>query len=429
MAPHAHGDIYNTRMKYLKKISISTAVFAAVFTAGAVIAWTGPTASAPSGNVSTPLNVTATSQVKTGGLWAASIGSDSGYCIGASCISVWPTPQLTTSGTSAYYNTGNVGVGTTTPGTILSVHGVANFSSATTTLYAIGGIDIKDGCFAINGVCIAMDPWTKSGNNIYNNNTGNVGIGTASPVAKLDINGYMRLAPQSSPGICDASRKGSVAISNINSRPCICNGTAWKFDYDGSTCVWASTSGSQTYSSPGTHSFTVPVYSSLTVEVWGGGQEGIVFGMFSGDSHGAYGSASSFNGTVIANGGGGYNSSSSSGCDAHKCAGGTASGGDTNIRGGETIVDVGPTNGTGGSAPYGAVGTYGAGASPGAGGGASGCAYGLTACFGGGSGGYAKKTYSIGQLTSGSNVQIIVGVGGSSGMPAGAAGMVKVTWN
>jgi hypothetical protein len=415
-------------MKYLNKISISTAVFATVFTAGVVIAWTGPTLTAPSGNVSTPLNVTATSQVKAGGLWAASVGSDSGYCIGASCISVWPSPQLLTSGTSAYYNTGNVGVGTTTPGTILSVQGVANFSPATTTLYSIGGIDIRDGCFAINGVCIGMDPWTRSGSTIYNNNTGDVGIGTVSPQAKLDINGFMRLAPQSSPGTCNASYKGAIAISNINGRPCICNGSTWRFDYDGSACVWASTAGSQTYSSPGTHNFTIPVYSSLTVEVWGGGQEGIVFGMFSGDSLGAYGSASSFNGTVIANGGGGYNSSSSN-CSGHKCAGGTASGGDLNIRGGETVTDGAIQNATGGSAPYGAVGTYGPGTSPGAGGGATGCASGLTACFGGGSGGYAKKTYSIGQLTSGSSVQVVVGSGGSSGAPAGAPGMVKVTWN
>ena len=34
-------------------------------------------------------------------------------------------------------------------------------------------------------------PWTTSGNNIYNNNSGNVGIGTSSPNAKLDVQGSL----------------------------------------------------------------------------------------------------------------------------------------------------------------------------------------------------------------------------------------------
>src|SRR3989338_7094623 len=33
------------------------------------------------------------------------------------------------------------------------------------------------------------DLWVASGNNIYNNNTGNVGIGTTSPLSLLDITG------------------------------------------------------------------------------------------------------------------------------------------------------------------------------------------------------------------------------------------------
>ncbi len=35
-------------------------------------------------------------------------------------------------------------------------------------------------------------PWTTSGNNIYNSNTGNVGIGNTSPSEKLDVNGKTR---------------------------------------------------------------------------------------------------------------------------------------------------------------------------------------------------------------------------------------------
>lgn len=53
---------------------------------------------------------------------------------------------------------GNVGVGTTSPGSIFSIgseaNSVANFTPATTTFYSRGGINIVGGCFAINGKCI-----------------------------------------------------------------------------------------------------------------------------------------------------------------------------------------------------------------------------------------------------------------------------------
>ena len=50
--------------------------------------------------------------------------------------------------------TGDVGIGTTTPGTLLSLNGVANFDTATSTFYSSGGIDLSDGCFSINGTCV-----------------------------------------------------------------------------------------------------------------------------------------------------------------------------------------------------------------------------------------------------------------------------------
>ena len=51
-------------------------------------------------------------------------------------------------------SSGNVGIGTTTPGSRLSITGIANFTAATTTLYGTGGINIAGGCFAINGTCV-----------------------------------------------------------------------------------------------------------------------------------------------------------------------------------------------------------------------------------------------------------------------------------
>ncbi len=54
-----------------------------------VFAWAPPAAAPPAGNVSAPVNVSSTFQTKLGNLWANSIGSTTGYCIGTSCITSW----------------------------------------------------------------------------------------------------------------------------------------------------------------------------------------------------------------------------------------------------------------------------------------------------------------------------------------------------
>ena len=73
----------------------------------------------------------------------------------------------------------NTGLGTSTPGYKLDVQGGQ--------INASGGLCIAGDCktswSSVGGA------WTTSGNNIYNSNTGNVGIGSTSPGAKLDVNG------------------------------------------------------------------------------------------------------------------------------------------------------------------------------------------------------------------------------------------------
>ena len=204
---------------------------------------------------------------------------------------------------------------------------------------------------------------------------------------------------------------------------------------------------SQTYSS-GT--YTVPTYSTMTVEVWGGGGGG------GGYTAGANGSNSSF-ASATGNGGTGAPAywSSSGGF------GGGASGGDSGFnQSGSDGLSGGSAHagGTGGASPQGGLGGAGGAASgsratagsdgavPGGGGGGAtsrscsiGC--GFFGMGGGGGGGYAKKVYTAGSLSG--SVSLTVGVGGSGGASyyafngytttdigaggAGASGSVAIT--
>lgn len=74
---------------------------------------------------------------------------------------------------------GNVGVGTTTPAQKLSVAGTIQSTS--------GGFMFPDGSVQSTAATGGGGFWSASGINIFNNNTGNVGIGTSAPNAKLAL--------------------------------------------------------------------------------------------------------------------------------------------------------------------------------------------------------------------------------------------------
>lgn len=105
--------------------------------------------------------------------------------INASSILVNGSPINTSSGWStsgnnlSNTNSGNVGIGKSNPAYSLDVNGSINATSV-----------------LVNGVPISSEAsgtgWSTSGSDIFTSNTGNVGIGTASPAEQLHLNGSIR---------------------------------------------------------------------------------------------------------------------------------------------------------------------------------------------------------------------------------------------
>jgi hypothetical protein len=79
--------------------------------------------------------------------------------IGALTLSVGISYAATTIGTNIVtdgsLNVGSLfGVATSSPGSLFSVGGITNFTAATSTFYSSGGVNLKSGCFAVNGTCV-----------------------------------------------------------------------------------------------------------------------------------------------------------------------------------------------------------------------------------------------------------------------------------
>lgn len=79
---------------------------------------------------------------------------------------------------------------------------------------------------------------TSNANFVYSS-SGKVGIGTSSPTATLDVNGFMKLSKNAAPpATCDSTTDGAMALTSKYTT-CACNGTTWVSTVDGTTtCDW-----------------------------------------------------------------------------------------------------------------------------------------------------------------------------------------------
>ena len=70
----------------------------------------------------------------------------------------------------------------------------------------------------------ADEDWDVSGSNVYLP-SGNVGIGTTTPAAKLEIDGEVKIG--NTGAVCSASNEGATRYNSSSKTMEFCNGTSW----------------------------------------------------------------------------------------------------------------------------------------------------------------------------------------------------------
>lgn len=142
---------------------------------------------------------------------------------------------------------GNVGVGTTSPGTDSELHIYKTGANADIRLESSVGsalFDIFESGTTHGFWGYTTAPFLFATNALERmriDGAGNVGIGTTAPQAMLDVNGDIRLAKRTSePEPCTLTIDGRISLTS-NYTTCVCKGTTltWVRTSDGSTaCAW-----------------------------------------------------------------------------------------------------------------------------------------------------------------------------------------------
>jgi hypothetical protein len=137
-------------------------------------------------------------------------------------------------GSDIYYNNGNVGIGTTTVSSPLTIKTVAGSDIELVSTGSNADI-MTNAAFKVG--TSTSQPFSIITNNLYQmtvDSTGNVGIGTTSPAVKLDVAGGVRLGDVTT---CDGSNEGTLRYNSGEVQ--YCDGTSWKTLEPTTPIIWS----------------------------------------------------------------------------------------------------------------------------------------------------------------------------------------------
>jgi hypothetical protein len=135
---------------------------------------------------------------------------------------------------------GRVGIGTATPASELTVAGTVETTA--------GGVKFPDGTVQVSAAPEGPGLWSSDGEHVVSTNTGNVGIGTTEPAAKLDVSGAGRVQTMEitgGTGIEPTITWGEVSVPIVGPYPVLVDAVTG-YGYvvgirpDGSLVTWGS---------------------------------------------------------------------------------------------------------------------------------------------------------------------------------------------